>query len=360
MGSGRTRRRRTKRTPPGTAPGTLRTVVDAPMPKVNLLAFGPDGCDERTVTDPEAIREALGRQPVTWIDVAGIGDPAVIERIGGVLELHRLALEDVLHVDQRPKVEAYGPILYIVVRMVGPDGSCEGEQLSLFLGQTFVATFQEKADNGDCLDPVRERIRSGGPRLRQGSPAYLAYAILDTVVDAYFPVLEKLGDRLEAIEERLLRDPDPGIAQELHAVRREMLVLRRAIWPLRDVLGSLLREERQLIDPSLNVYFRDCQDHAIRLLDLVEINRELANGLLELYLSLSSYRVGEITKVLTVVATIFIPLSFLAGLWGMNFDTKLPWNMPELSWRYGYLFALGVVAAAAGGMLLFFRRRGWV
>lgn len=359
MGSGRSRRRRAKRSPPGTPPGTLRTVVDAPAPRVNVLAFGPDSLDERPLTDPAGIAAVLGRQPVTWIDVAGLGDPATIERIGEMLDLHRLALEDVLHVDQRAKVEEYGKLVYVVVRMVGPDGAIEGEQLSLFLGDTFVATFQEKLDNGDCLDPVRARIRSGGPRLRQGSPAYLAYAILDMVVDAYFPLLERIGDRLEAIEDALLAEATPKLAHELHALRRDLLTLRRAVWPLRDVLGTLLREERRLIDPALAVYFRDCQDHAIRLLDLLDVNRELANGLLDLYLSLSSHRVGEITKVLTVVATIFIPLSFLAGLWGMNFDTTFPWNMPELRWAFGYPFALGVMALVAGGMLAFFRRRGW-
>ncbi len=359
MGSSRSRRRKTRRSPPGTAPGTLRTVVDAPAPRLTVMSFGPDAFEEAPLPDPDGLAARIGRQPVTWIDVAGIGDPAAIERIGGVLDIHRLALEDVLHVDQRPKVEEYGKLVYVVVRMVGPDGAIEGEQLSLFLGESFVATFQEKQENGDCLDPVRSRIRSGGPRLRQGAPAYLLYAILDTVVDAYFPVLERMGDRLEAIEDALLENPDPKLARELHALRRDLLTLRRAIWPLRDVLGTLLREERRLIDPSLAVYFRDCQDHAIRLLELLEVNRELANGLLDLYLSLSSHRVGEITKVLTIVATVFIPLSFIAGLWGMNFDTSLPWNMPELRWEFGYPFALGVMALVAGGMLAFFRRRGW-
>ncbi len=359
MGSSRSRRRRAKRSPPGTPPGTLRTVVDAPAPRVNVIAFGPGSFEEGPLQDVDGLASRLGRHPVTWIDVAGVGDPAVIERIGGALDIHRLALEDVLHVDQRPKMEEYGRLVYVVVRMVGPDGAVEGEQLSLFLGETFVATFQEKQDNGDCLDPVRARIRTGGPRLREGPPAYLLYAILDTVVDAYFPILERMGDRLEAIEDGLLEHPDPKVARELHALRRDLLALRRAIWPLRDVLGTLLREERRLIDPSLVVYFRDCQDHAIRLLDLVEVNRELANGLLDLYLSLSSHRLGEITKVLTMVATLFIPLSFLAGLWGMNFDTGEPWNMPELRWRFGYPFALGVMALVTGAMLAFFRRRGW-
>lgn len=360
MGSRRSRRRRARRSPPGTPPGTLGTVPDTPAPRIRVFGFGPDACDEHAVPDADAAAALLGKHAVTWIDVAGLGDPAVIERFGTALDLHRLALEDVLHVDQRPKVEEYGRVAYIVLRMVGPDGNLDGEQLSLFLGERFVATFQERADNGDCLDPVRERIRGGGPRLRQGTPSYLAYAILDTVVDAYFPVLEKLGDRLESIEDGLLESPSPALARDLHVIRRDLLLLRRSIWPLRDVLGTLLRAEGGAIDPSLAVYFRDCQDHAIRLLDLVEINREVANGLLELYLSLSSYRVGEITKVLTVVATIFIPLSFLAGLWGMNFDTSLPGNMPELEWRYGYRFALGVMAAVAGGMLVFFRRRGWI
>jgi magnesium transporter len=360
MGGGSRARRRARRTPPGTAPGTLRTVAEATAPVVRVLSFGPDGFEERALPDVAELAPLLRRRPVTWIDVAGVGNPETIARLGDTLGLHRLALEDVLHVDQRPKVEEYDDVLYVVARMLHPARSVEGEQLSLFLGRGFVATFQENATDGDCLDPVRARIRQAGPRLRASGPAYLAYAILDAVVDAYFPVVEKLGDRLESLEERLLERPDPGVLPELHTLRRDLAMLRRSIWPLRDVLGALLREGKNPFEAELRIYVRDCHDHAIRVLDLVETYRDIASGLLELYLSMSSHRLGEVTKVLTLVATIFIPLSFLAGLWGMNFDTSRPWNMPELSWPFGYAFALGVMAAVAGGMLLFFRRKGWL
>ena len=356
----RGKRRRARRSVPGTAPGTLGTVADAGAPSIRVLAWDGDDLEERAGVRAEEVADLVGAKPVAWVDVAGIGDPAVIARIGEALGLHRLALEDVLHADQRPKVEEYDGTLYVVARMLGPRHAVEGEQLSLFLGKGFVATFQENAADGDCLDPVRERIRQGGPRLRTQGAGYLAYAILDAVVDAYFPVVERIGDHLESLEDRLLVDPNPRDLPELHELRREVLVVRRAIWPLRDVVGALLRDERDAFDESLRPYFRDCHDHVIRLLDLVENYRELATGLQELYLSLASHRLGEVSKVLTVVATIFIPLSFLAGLWGMNFDTRLPWNMPELSWPFGYPLALGTMAAVAGAMLIFFRRRGWI
>jgi magnesium transporter len=244
--------------------------------------------------------------------------------------------------------------------MLGPERSPEGEQLSLFLGKGFVATFQEEAADGDCLDAVRQRIRQCGPRMMEGGATYLAYAIVDAVVDAYFPVLEKLGDQLEAVEARVLESPEPAHLAELHTLRRELLQLRRSVWPLRDVLGTVLREEGGHLDPAIRVYWRDCHDHAIRVLDLVEIYREVVAGLLELYLSMMSHRLNEVMKVLTLVATIFIPLSFIASIWGMNFDTSHPLNMPELRWKYGYLFALGMMAAVGGGMLIAFRRRRWL
>lgn len=280
MGSGsRAKRRRMRRSPPGTPPGMLQAEAAGPAPNVRVLAYGPDGLEESKQVDVAQIATWIGRRPVVWFDVAGLADQAAIARIGEALGLHRLAIEDVVHLDQRPKLEEYGEVYYVVLRMLTAARGIEGEQLSVFLGRGFVATFQEDRADGDCLDPVRARIRQGGPRLREGAAGYLAYAILDTVIDAYFPVLEKLGDRIEDVEEKILTDPRPALLGELHGLRRDLLVLRRHIWPLRDVLGSLLREEGGPFDASLRVYLRDCHDHAIRLLDFTETYRDIAAGL---------------------------------------------------------------------------------
>lgn len=356
----RAKRRRVRRPPPGTAPGTIPTTADAPRAVVRVLAYGPEGVEELRNVELAQIPALLKSHAVVWIDVAGTGDADVITRLGELLGLHRLSLEDVVHLDQRPKLEEYGDVLYFVARMLGPEHDAAGEQLSLFLGKGFVATFQEEAADGDCLDPVRERIRQGGPRIRESGAAYLAYAILDSVVDAYFPRLERLGDRLEVVEAQVLECPEPVQLGELHMLRRELLALRRTVWPLRDVLNAVLRDEKDRMDPALHPYWRDCHDHALRVVDLVETYRDVVAGLLELYVSMMSHRLNEVMKVLTLVATIFIPLSFIASIWGMNFDTSHPLNMPELRWKYGYLFALGVMAVAGGGMLLLFRRRRWL
>ncbi|MFN8179337.1 MAG: magnesium/cobalt transporter CorA [bacterium] len=354
------RSRRVRRSPPGTPPGQLHATPSAAQAVVRAFAYGPAGFEERRSAGLEEIAALRARHPVVWIDVAGTGDTETIAKLGDALGLHRLALEDVVHLDQRPKIEEYAQVLFIVARMQTAQRGAEGEQLSVFLGDGFVATFQEQASDGDCLDSVRERIRQGRPRIREGGAAFLAYAILDAVVDGYFPVVEQLGDRLELCEEQLLRLPTPALLADLHRLRRDLLLMRRSVWPLRDVFGTLLRSEDDRFEASLHVYLRDCHDHAIRLLDFVETYRELAAGLLELYVSMMSHRLNEVMKVLTLVATIFIPLSFLASLWGMNFDTRHLLNMPELRWKYGYLAALGVMACVSGGMVLFFRRRGFL
>ncbi len=324
-----------------------------------LLGYGEGEIVERAITDPESLRAELPQHRVLWVDVTGLGDADLISGIGRVFDLHPLALEDVVHTHQRAKVEEYAFGYYLVVRIPHHvDGCLELEQVSIFLGDKFVVTFQER--EGDSFDPIRDRIRKSHGRLRRSGPDYLAYALLDAVVDSYFPFVEAYGDRLEDLEDRILTEPDQSVINSIHEVKRELLMIRRAVWPLREALNLLLREDHGRISEETRLYLRDVYDHTIQLVELTETQREIASGLLDVYLSSVSNRMNEIMKVLTIIATIFIPLSFVAGLYGMNFDRGSPFNMPELGWRYGYFFALALMAAIAGGLLFYFRRKRWL
>jgi len=353
------KRRRKSNIQVGAAPGTLRAQEDARPTTMRVITYGADGLSELEAERPEQIREALETGSVTWIDVVGLADLKQIEQLGELLTLHPLSLEDVLSVNQRPKVEPYPDYLFVVLKMFSHPDLADGEQVSLFLGKGWVVTFQERP--GDCFEPVRERVRQGRPRIRGGGADYLAYALIDAIVDGYFPLVEAIGEQLESMEETVLIDPDTKTLGRLHAIKRSLLALRRSIWPQRDAIAALTREDTSLIDERTLVYLRDCHDHAIRLMDLIENHREVASGLVDLYLSSVSNRMNEVMKVLTIIATIFIPLSFIAGLYGMNFDPSVsPWNMPELSWVYGYPAALGLMAAIGLGLLFQFARKGWL
>jgi magnesium transporter len=348
--------------PPGAAPGTLVADPTASKPIVKLMAYGPEVFVElelRTIADFDRIPEILKQYPVTWVNVDGLGDAKVVARLGEIFGLHPLALEDVLNTHQRSKVEQYGDHLFIVARMIEGGADFETDQLGMFLGQRFVVTFQHLV--GDCLDPLRERIRVGRGIIRTAGPDYLAYAMLDAVVDSYFPVLERFGEEIEALEDAIINNPDRGIISHTHEVKSKLLVLRRAIWPLREALHVLVRDPNPVIHEDTRVYLRDCSDHTFQIIDLLETYRELASDLLELYHSSLSNRMNEVMQVLTVIATIFIPLTFIVGIYGMNFDTAVsPWNMPEVKWYYGYPAVWGLMIAIAGGLLLFFRRKGWL
>ncbi len=363
MMSRRSRRRKsqgfTRRTRPGAAPGTLVHDPLAPRPAIHVIAYGTDQAVERNIEDVDAIRPLLERWPVTWINIDGLGDAAVIRRLGRLFQLHKLALEDVINVHQRAKVEQYENCTFIVARAAYEKSRLETEQVSLFLGANFVLTFQERA--GDSFDAVRERIRKAGGRIRSAGPDYLAYALLDAIIDGYYPVLEAYGEKLEDLEDEVLLHPAEELIHRIHQARRDLLWLRRAAWPLREAVNSLHRDPSPLVADETRVYLRDCYDHTIQIIDLLENYRELAAGLLEVYLSSMSNRLNEIMKVLTIFAAIFIPLGFIAALYGMNFDPGVsPWNMPELRWAWGYPFALGLMAAVAGGMLMFFAKKGWL
>ena len=296
---------------------------------------------------------------MTWVNVDGLGDLETLTRIQEIFGLHRLALEDVVNVHQRPKAELYEDHLFVVARMPRPGAGLETEQFSLFLGKGYVLTFQEAP--GDCLEAVRERIRNERPRIRAGGPDYLAYAIIDAVIDSYFPLLEGIGDQLEALEEEVLARPHSSQVPILHGIKRDLMNLRRIVWPLREVLAGFVREESPLITEATKIYLRDCYDHTIQIMDLLESYRDVATGLMDLYLSSISNRMNEVMKVLTIIATIFIPLGFIAGLYGMNFNPEISrWNMPELNWALGYPFALGVMGTIALVMLVFFGKKGWL
>ena len=348
-----------RRTSPGAPPGSLVVDPHAPLPIIRVIAYGSEAVHEELVEDVSRIGSYLGRQPVTWVNVDGLGDAAVIRKLGEIFGIHRLALEDIINSHQRAKVDQYDNHLFVVGRMVEMADHVETEQLSLFLGKSYVLTFQERV--GDAFDPVRERIRKAGGRVRNAGPDYLAYALIDAFIDNYFPVLEKYGERLESIEEDVLSRPEPVLVSRMHEVKRDLLTLRRAIWPLRETVNSLVREPSLFISDETRVYFRDCYDHTIQIIDLLENYRDVASGLMEVYLSSASNRLNEIMKILTMFTAFFIPLSLIAGIYGMNFNTaRSPFNMPELNWYLGYPFVLGLMATVALGMVTFFRRKGWL
>jgi len=350
---------RRRRPPPGSSPGILIADPLAPPPVVRMQAWGPDGIEEAEGFDPERLAAWRTRWPVVWLDVDGLGDVQLIERIGEMFGLHRLALEDVVNVGQRAKVERYPNHLFVVGQLTTLEGRVRIEQVAIFLGRGFVVTFQERP--GDSLEPIRARARSGRGRIRVAGPGYLTYAITDAIVDHYFPILEAFGDRLDALEEEIIRKPTQATMQRIHEIRRNLMILRRNIWPMRETLSGLTRDPGEFFEDEDKLYLQDCYDHTIQVMDLLESYREVASGLMDIYLSSLSHRMNEVMKVLTVFSAIFIPLGFIAGVYGMNFDpSRSPLNMPELAWRYGYPFALALMATVALGLLTFFWRKGWI
>lgn len=347
-----------RQTLPGAMPGTIRTDPEAPHPVVRIMAWSQEDMVEDIFTDFSQLEGFVEKWPMAWVNVDGLGDAETLKKIAAAFNIHKLALEDVVNVHQRAKVEDYDNHLFIVTRMINiVEDRLETEQISLFLGEAFLVTFQERA--GDCLDPVRERIRKKSGQIRAAGSDYLAYAILDAVVDAWFPVLEEYGEVLENLEHVIAVKPDSQTVSRIHRVKRDLLVVRRTVWPMRETVNSLFRED--IIAPETHIYLRDCYDHVIQVLDIVESYRDMASGLMEFYLSTVSNRMNEIMKVLTIIATIFIPLTFIAGIYGMNFNPDMsPWNMPELGWRYSYPVFWLVTVAIGVGMVLFFRKLGWL
>ncbi len=340
-------------------PGTLQSDPHAPPPVIRVMAYGPEELHEEEVRNVAALEQMRGKWPVLWVNVDSVTNAETVTRLGEIFGLHRLALEDVTSVQQRPKAESYGEYLFVVARMVFSDHPLRSEQVSLFLAKDFLLTFQERP--GDCFDPVRERIRKGQGRIRQTGHDYLAYSLLDAIVDSYFPVLEEYGERLEELEQEVVTLSDEKTITRILGTKRDLLTLRRTLWPMRDLFNSLLRDTAAHFAAETQIYLRDCYDHTFQVIDMLETYRESSSGLLDVYLSSVSNRMNSVMKVLTIIATIFMPLSFIAGVYGMNFNPqRSPLNMPELNWYWGYPYALTLMLLVVGGMLLYFRRKRWL
>jgi magnesium transporter len=344
----------------GASPGTLMHIGEQRMEQVGIQAIGYDAeqLQELPIRPEDAARSCLlrGKPAVTWINIDGLHQVDVIETVGKCFDLHPLVMEDILETEHRPKFEDYETCLFLVLKRLHYEEAkteIRTEQVSLILGGDFVLSFHE--GSSDIFDGVRDRIRNSRGKIRRMGADYLAYALLDSVVDSYFGVLEKLGDRIELMEEELVTAPSPATLRQIHHLKREMILLRKSVWPLREVISALQRGDSTLIRETTGIFLRDVYDHTIQVIDTVETFRDLLAGMLDLYLSSVSNRLNEVMKVLTIIATIFIPLTFLAGVWGMNFDF-----MPELRWRWGYAFAWGVMLASAGCFYLFFRKHKWL
>jgi magnesium transporter len=349
--------------PPGTSPGTLlqgARVKGAPL-KIFLTDYTGSDFTELVLVHPEESRAYLERDSVTWIHVQGDAEPDTLRQLGAIFGLHHLALEDVINTGQRPKVDDYGEQIFVIMAhpfMDSASGSLQMQQLSIFVGREFIVSFHPGAI--DPFAPIRTRLRDHAGRIRARGPDYLLYALLDLVIDEGFPVLEVLGDEIEHLEEQLLDSPTRELLPRLHRLKRTMLVLRRMLWPQREVLNSLVRDEGEMIAEQNQVYYRDCYDHTIQIMDLIETYRDMVSGLLDIYLSSVSYRLNEIMRVLTMIATIFIPLTFIVGIYGMNFDiARSPWAMPELHWYFGYPLVWLLMLAVVVAMLIYFKRKKW-
>jgi magnesium transporter len=359
--------RQFRKSKPGSAAGIEPHDLPAPpllagATRITCIDYSPERCEQQEVQD---LAGFIGRHrpewsAVRWINVDGLSELGVVRAIAEKYRLHPLAIEDLLHVPQRPKVHAYEEAggyqarLFVIVRMLElREGQLLSEQVSLFVGHRTVITFQETP--GDIWDPIRQRLKTGGSRLRAADASFLAYSLIDAVVDQAFPILEHFGDRLELLEDVVLQRPTPESFQEIHRLKRELLLLRRAMWPTREVVQRLAREPHECFSQQTQTYIRDVYDHAVQIIDILETYREMASGLTETYMTAMSNRMSEIMKVLTVIGTIFIPLTFLAGVYGMNFH-----HFPELEWVWGYPAFWGICLATVVTMVAWFRRRGWL
>jgi magnesium transporter len=332
----------------------MPAMADATGPtQISVMTFTALEVSESEAVTVEDALAAADRPGITWINVEGLGEPAVLTRLAERFAFHPLSVEDALSVAQRPKVERYDHYYFLVMRTARLTPELEEEQVSLFFGAGFVITIQERI-GGDVFDPVRDAIRKDRGRIRTLGADFLAYSLLDAVCDGYFPVMEAIGERVDAVEDAAIARPIPAILVQIQRLRHDLLRLRRAVWPMRDVLATLQRESSELISDETKVFVRDAYDHAIQSLELTENYRETVAAVMEIYLSAQNQRLNEVMKVLTVIATLFIPLTFIASIYGMNFEF-----MPELGWRYGYAFALGLMAVVGAGLIFYFKNRGW-
>jgi magnesium transporter len=342
----------------GLPPGTLVHIGMKMVAKssIRIIDYDEQGVREKNNAPLDECLPFRDTETVTWIDIEGLQDTGLLERLGKSYGLHPLILEDILNTDQRPKLDDMESYLYVVLKMLDYDESSleiVSEQVSVVLGRNFVISLQEGRE-GDLLEPLRERIRGGKGRIRKMGSDYLAYSILDNIIDRYFLILEKLGEKIEVLEEALISDPRPETLRQIHQLKREMIFLRKSVWPLREVIYGLEKNDSGLIQQSTRIFLRDVYDHTIQIIDSIETFRDMLSGMLDIYLSSVSNRMNQVMKVLTIIATIFMPLTFLAGVYGMNFK-----HMPEIGWPWGYPMVLLVMIGVAVAMLKYFRKKKW-
>ncbi len=324
--------------------------------RIRIIDYDGEHLQEKEVKKIEDCFPFKDAPTVSWVNIDGLHEVGLIEELGQHFDIHSLVLEDILHTEQRPKVEVFENYIFVVIKMLYHDNKNDDirdEQFSLILGKNFVITFQEKV--GDVFEPIRERIRAGKLRVRKRKADYLTYTLIDAIVDNYFVILELLSDKIEVLEDELLENPSPDTLQKIYKLKRKMIVLRKSIWPLREAISTLERSESNLIDESTGVFLRDVYDHTIQVIDTVESIRDMMAGMLDTYLSSVSNKMNEVMKVLTIIATIFIPLTFIAGIYGMNFE-----YMPELKWHGSYFVLWGVMLLILVGMVHYFRKKKWL
>lgn len=348
---------------PGSSPGTIAISQQARAPKIVLIDYNQNELIHLNNLTPSECAAYLDTESVSWFDITGLGDESTWQELGRVFNLHPLVLEAVVNVPQRPKIEDHPEQLVIITQMANLKPQAAGfwlEQVSLVLGKNYVLTVQEEPER-DCFDPIRERLNRHRGVIRQRQADYLTYALWDAVIDGYFPVLEAYGEKIELLEDEAIASPSGRTLAKIYRVRRELLALRRGIWSQRDALNVLIREGHPLVGDRIQPYLKDCYDHTVQVIDMLETYRELASGLMDVYLSAVSNKTNEVMRLLTVISTIFIPLTFIAGVYGMNFNPDAsPWNMPELNWYWGYSAFWGVTIAIAFTLVFYFWRKGWL
>jgi magnesium transporter len=343
---------------PGASPGTLIPIEakEAGKPRITYTVYDPETLKEEELETIDTLRPPEDSSAVHWINIDGLHDIRMIEAVGSQFGIHPLTLEDIVNTGHRPKAEVFDDYLFLVFKMLYYDSTArhiEAEQVSLVLKDNTLVSFQEIP--GDVFVPVRDRIKKGKGRIRRSGCDYLAYALMDAVVDHYFTVLDTFGEKIEHLEQELLAEPEPSVLQRLYNMKREIIFFRKQVWPIRELLNTLIKEDSPFIAESVHVFLRDVYDHTIQVIDTIESFRDVLSGLLDIYLSLTGNKMNEIMKVLTIIATIFIPLTFIAGIYGMNFE-----HMPELKWPWAYPALWGIMVALFIGLLMWFKRKKWL
>ncbi|RQV93016.1 MAG: magnesium/cobalt transporter CorA [Calditrichaeota bacterium] len=341
----------------GLPPGTIIHVGERKVESTGIeyTSYDAQNLSEKSLNSMEHMLSVIDKERITWINITGLHDTVFFEKIKHSFNIHPLVMEDVLNTEQRTKVEIHDDYMFVVLKMITFNRKLliiNKEQVSFILSKNLLLTFQEQP--GDLFDPIRVRIRDNKGRIRKSGPDYLLYCLMDVLTDHYFSVLEELGEQVENLEEKIYDNPHSSVVKQLHHLKRQFITLHKAVWPMRELIGAILKEEGNIISKATFPFFKDIADHIIQVMDAVYNYREIVSGLMDLYLSMVSIRMNEVMKVLTIIATIFIPLSFIAGIYGMNFEF-----MPELKWRWGYFIWWAVTISVTGLMLIFFRKKKW-